>query len=90
MPEKEKCHLLIYSESTIYIIWMFLKMMLKKISNSGEAFFWSGRTNGIGGADKAYDIAKSRGGKTLESTFVDKLKESNINFRKITVNIETF
>lgn len=32
------------------------------------AFFWSGRTEGIGGADIAADIAKGRGGVTLEST----------------------
>ena len=32
------------------------------------AFFWSGRTEGIGGADTAANIAKSRGGVTLEST----------------------
>lgn len=32
------------------------------------AFFWSGRTDGIGGADNAAAIAKSRGGVTLEST----------------------
>lgn len=32
------------------------------------AFFWSGRTEGIGGAENAANIAKSRGGVTLEST----------------------
>lgn len=32
------------------------------------AFFWSGRTDGIGGAENAANIAKSRGGVTLEST----------------------
>ena len=32
------------------------------------AFFWSGRTEGVGGADTAADIAKGRGGVTLEST----------------------
>ncbi|WP_438364167.1 PAAR-like protein [Zobellia laminariae] len=30
------------------------------------AFFWSGRTNGVGGQDVALDIAKSRGGTTME------------------------
>ncbi|HFU3716802.1 TPA: hypothetical protein ACGO5M_002236, partial [Streptococcus suis] len=35
------------------------------------AFFWSGRTDGIGGMDVAKDIAKSRGGVTLESTIDD-------------------
>ena len=38
------------------------------------AFFWSGRTEGIGGADNAASIAKSRGGVTLEST----IKAKNI------------
>jgi hypothetical protein len=32
------------------------------------AFFWSGRTDGIGGADLAADIAKRKHGVTLEST----------------------
>ena len=32
------------------------------------AFFWSGRTDGIGGAENVANIAKSRGGVTLEST----------------------
>jgi RHS repeat-associated protein len=32
----------------------------------GEAFFWSGRTNGIGGADIAEKIARSENGTTLE------------------------
>ena len=36
------------------------------------AFFWSGRTDGIGGADISATIAKSRGGVTLESTIADK------------------
>lgn len=35
------------------------------------AFFWSGRTDGIGGMDVAIDVAKSRGGVTLESTIDD-------------------
>ena len=30
------------------------------------AFFWSGRTDGIGGQHIAADIAKSKGGTTLE------------------------
>ncbi|HHT7815814.1 TPA: hypothetical protein ACT2IN_000841 [Streptococcus suis] len=37
----------------------------------GTAFFWSGRTDGIGGMDVAKGIAKSRGGVTLESTIED-------------------
>ena len=32
------------------------------------AYFWSGRTDGVGGAENAANIAKSRGGVTLEST----------------------
>ncbi len=32
----------------------------------GEAFFWSGRTNGVGGEDIAKRIAQARGGVTLE------------------------
>lgn len=36
------------------------------------AFFWSGRTDGVGGAEVAESIAKSRGGVTLESTIKDK------------------
>ena len=31
-----------------------------------EAFFWSGRTNGIGGAEAAGQIAQAKGGTTLE------------------------
>ncbi|MFD1739545.1 peptidoglycan-binding protein, partial [Bacillus salitolerans] len=30
------------------------------------AFFWSGKSNGIGGAEKALEIAKAKGGTTLE------------------------
>ncbi|EAG5666910.1 transposase [Listeria monocytogenes] len=36
------------------------------------AFFWSGRTEGVGGADIAADVAKSKGGVTLESTIGNK------------------
>lgn len=32
------------------------------------AFFWSGKTDGVGGADVAAEIAKEKGGVTLEST----------------------
>jgi len=31
-----------------------------------EAFFWSGRTEGVGGAERALEIAKNKGGTTLE------------------------
>lgn len=37
------------------------------------AFFWSGRTDGVDGANAAADIAKDRGGVTLEST-IDTLR----------------
>lgn len=36
-------------------------------TDKDEAFFWSGRTAGIGGANVAQDIAKVYGGTTLES-----------------------
>ena len=35
-------------------------------TDAGEAFFWSGKTAGIGGADVAANFAKSQGGTTLE------------------------
>jgi RHS repeat-associated protein len=37
-----------------------------------EAFFWSGRTNGIGGDLNAKKIAESRGGVTLEKLLEDR------------------
>lgn len=43
-----------------------------------SAFFWSGRTEGVGGPDVAEAIAKSRGGVTLEST----IKDKNIKMRE--------
>jgi hypothetical protein len=36
------------------------------ITNPGEAIFWSGRTNGVGGMQTAADVARNSGGKTLE------------------------
>ena len=36
------------------------------------AFFWSGKTDGVGGAEVAADIAKGKGGVTLESTIEEK------------------
>ncbi len=36
------------------------------------AFFWSGRTEGVGGAEIAADIAKQKGGVTLESVIESK------------------
>ena len=41
-----------------------IKHLLKTDKNT--AFFWSGSTNGIGGETRALEIAKSRGGITLE------------------------
>ena len=35
------------------------------------AFFWSGNTNGIGGKDRAFEIAKSKGGTTLEGIIAE-------------------
>jgi len=46
------------------------------------AFFWSGRTDGIGGADRALEIARSKGGTTLENIIEIKsinMPEWNIN-----------
>ena len=36
------------------------------------AFFWSGKTDGVGGSEVAADIANSRGGVTLETTIESK------------------
>ncbi|MFC5583035.1 hemagglutinin repeat-containing protein [Rhodanobacter terrae] len=36
------------------------------VTNSGQAVFWSGRTNGVGGAGTAGQFASSQGGTTLE------------------------
>ncbi|AUX91846.1 PAAR domain-containing protein [Mixta gaviniae] len=44
----------------------------KLATEPDTAFFWSGRTDGIGGADVAESIAKSRNGVTLESIIKDK------------------
>ncbi|WP_246369282.1 hypothetical protein [Listeria rustica] len=47
------------------------------------AFFWSGRTEGVGGADIAADVAKSKGGVTLESTIGNKnIKMPEWDFNK--------
>ncbi|WBX98254.1 hypothetical protein [Chryseobacterium gambrini] len=42
-------------------------------TNPNDAFFWSGRTKGIGGQDIALEIAESKGGTTLEG-LIDKNK----------------
>jgi len=47
-----------------------VKDLLK--TNANTAFFWSGRTNGIGGEVRALEIAKSKGGTTLEGLLDDK------------------
>jgi hypothetical protein len=36
------------------------------IPKENEAFFWSGRTNGVGGEGASLEIARSKGGTTLE------------------------
>ena len=41
-------------------------------TNSGEAVFWSGKTNGVGGGDTAGCIATACGGTTLEQLMVSK------------------
>jgi len=49
-----------------------IKHLLK--TENGKSFFWSGKTNGIGGETKALEIAQSKGGVTLEGL----LKQKNI------------
>lgn len=47
-----------------------------------KAYFWSGKSNGVGGADTATSIAKKNGGVTLETTLESqgiKIPEFNIN-----------
>lgn len=72
------------NEATAYDSFITSKNSIDEISSSSlldidairpklktepdTAFFWSGRTDGIGGAENAANIAKSRGGVTLEST----------------------
>ncbi|AUG56168.1 hypothetical protein [Acetivibrio saccincola] len=49
------------------------------------AFFWSGKTNGIGVADRALEIARERGGTTIEKIIETKginMPEWNINDAK--------
>ncbi|CAI1495174.1 Uncharacterized conserved protein [Serratia quinivorans] len=53
-----------------------IKALSPKLATEPDtAFFWSGRTKGVGGAEVAENIAKSRGGVTLESTIKDKAIE---------------
>ncbi len=52
-------------------------------TDKDSAFFWSGRTDGIGGAEKAASVAKSKGGVTLESTIEAKnIKMPEWDFNK--------
>jgi len=44
-------------------------------TNRNTAFFWSGTTNGVGGEARALEIARSKGGTTLEGL----LKSRNID-----------
>ena len=48
------------------------EIRLRLKTEPDTAFFWSGRTDGIGGEMVAERIAKGRGGVTLESTLRDK------------------
>ncbi|MBK8872234.1 MAG: hypothetical protein IPN19_14660 [Elusimicrobia bacterium] len=52
------------------ITWNNLNKSL--VTNKNEAYFWSGRTNGIGGEALASKIAQSRGGTTLEGLLKSK------------------
>ncbi len=47
-----------------------IKHLLK--TKKDKAFFWSGKTNEIGGADRALEIAKSKNGITLEELLEQK------------------
>jgi len=48
------------------------KIGLKLVTKVDEAFFWSGRTQGVGGDEAAKKIAESYGGTTLEKIIKDK------------------
>jgi len=41
-------------------------------TGANEAFFWSGKTEGVGGATRAFEIAKNQGGTTLEGLIESK------------------
>lgn len=52
-------------------------------TDKDTAFFWSGRTEGVGGADIAASVAKNRGGVTLETTIESKnIKMPEWDFNK--------
>ncbi len=73
---KESVH--IVSNSTFNI--EEIRFKLKTEPNT--AYFWSGRTEGVGGADNAASIALNRGGVTLETTLSSKqinMPEWNFN-----------
>ncbi len=59
-----------------------------------EAYFWHGRTNGIGGQNVAVDIASESNGKTLEMCMLENQKElekAGVEFlRKPDGNVEIF
>lgn len=65
-PEAIKKRVSVKSGSSSLIDIDAIRPKLK--TEPDTAFFWSGRTDGIGGAENAANIAKSRGGVTLEST----------------------
>lgn len=44
-------------------------------TNSNEAYFWHGQTNGCGGQNNAMDIAEQNNGKTLERCMIDNQDE---------------
>jgi len=44
-------------------------------TEQNEAYFWHGRTNGVGGWENAWDIAETNGGKTLEMVMYDNREE---------------
>ncbi|OXM15556.1 hypothetical protein CGZ75_02115 [Paenibacillus herberti] len=58
-------------EGTGYTIINIKEISLLLKTEPDTAFFWSGRTNGKGGADVAEEIARSNSGVTLESTIKD-------------------
>ncbi|WP_413511568.1 hypothetical protein [Myroides odoratus] len=59
----------------LYDIIFFVKQITPKLKTvPNEAFFWSGKTDGIGGELVALDISKSKKGITLEGL----IKRNNI------------
>jgi hypothetical protein len=60
-----------------YITDLFKLAPLFK-TGANRSFFWSGKTNGIGGVNRAMEIASSKGGTTLEGL----IKSTNIDIPK--------